>query len=70
MTIMKISEKYRLKALECERLGREVSNADFKSAWAAIAFEWHALAAQRAQEVTQDHERWNKKIQWHHIPDT
>jgi hypothetical protein len=34
MPIMKISEKYRLKALACERLGRDVPNRDFKNAWA------------------------------------
>jgi hypothetical protein len=55
-TIMKISEKYRLKALACEKLGREVQNSDFKSAWAEIAIEWHALATRRAQEVSQDRE--------------
>jgi hypothetical protein len=52
--MMKISEKYRLKALACEKLGREGSNDDFKSAWAEIAIEWHALANRRAQEVGQD----------------
>jgi hypothetical protein len=57
---MEISDKYRLRALECERLGREVPNAHFKSTWAALAIEWHALAARRAQEVSQDRERWNK----------
>ena len=55
-TIMKISEKYRLKALACEKLGREVQNSDFKSAWAEIAIEWHALATRRAQDVNQDRE--------------
>jgi len=53
---MKISEKYRLRALACEKLGREVPNSDVKSAWAEIAIEWHALAAQRAREVSQDRE--------------
>jgi hypothetical protein len=53
---MKISEQYRLKALVCEKLGREVQNIHFKSAWAEIAIEWHALAARRAQEVSQDRE--------------
>jgi hypothetical protein len=51
---MKISEKYRLKALACEKLGREVPNSYFKSAWEEIAIEWRALAALRAQEVSQD----------------
>jgi len=53
---MKISERYRLKALACEKLGREVPNSDFKSAWAEIAIEWHALAARSALEASQDHE--------------
>jgi hypothetical protein len=56
MPIMKISEKYRLRALACEKLGRDVPNSDFKNAWAEIAIEWHALAARRAQEVSQDRE--------------
>jgi hypothetical protein len=55
-TIMKISEKYRSKALACEKLAREVPNYDFKCAWQEIAIEWHALAGRRAQEVSQDRE--------------
>jgi hypothetical protein len=53
---MMISEKYRSKALACEKLGREVPNIDFKLAWEELAIEWHALANRRAQEVSQDHE--------------
>ena len=53
---MKISEKYRLKALACEKLARDVPNIEFKNAWAEIAIEWHALAARRALEVSQDRE--------------
>ena len=53
---MKISEKYRSKALACEKLAQEVPNHDFSCAWAEIAIEWHALASRRAQEVGQDHE--------------
>jgi hypothetical protein len=53
---MMISEKYRSKALACEKLGREVPNIDFKLAWEELATEWHALANRRAQEVSQDHE--------------
>jgi hypothetical protein len=48
---MDISEKYRSKALACEKLAREVPNRDFKHAWEDIAIEWHALASRRAQEV-------------------
>jgi hypothetical protein len=54
--MMKISEKYRQKALACEKLGREVPNRDFKSAWEELAMEWHALAFRRAQEVSQHRE--------------
>ena len=53
---MKISEKYRRRALECEKLAQKVSNSDFKAAWTEIAIEWHALASRRAYEVTQDQE--------------
>jgi hypothetical protein len=56
---MKISEKYRSKALACEKLALEVPNYDFKCAWEEIAVEWHALAARRAQEVS-DRELANK----------
>jgi hypothetical protein len=55
-TTMKISEKYRNKALACEKLAREVPNKDFKCAWTEIAIEWHALATRRAQEVSQNPE--------------
>jgi hypothetical protein len=54
--IMEISEKYRNKALACEKLAREVPNHDFKHAWEDIAIEWHALASRRAQEVRNDRE--------------
>ncbi len=53
-TIMKISEKYRFKALACEKFAREARDNHLKSAWAEIAIEWHALAARSAQEVSQD----------------
>jgi hypothetical protein len=56
---MKISEKFRSKALACEKLAREVPNYDFKCAWQEIAIEWHALACRRAQEVSQNHELKN-----------
>jgi hypothetical protein len=53
---MEISEKYRSKALACEKLAREVPNHDFKHAWEDIAIEWHALANRRAQEVDRHRE--------------
>jgi hypothetical protein len=57
--MLNVSESYRLKALACEKLGRDVPNQDFKCAWAEIAIEWHALAA-RAAQFDKDHE-----IEWH-----
>ncbi len=48
--MLNLSHTYRLKALACEKLGREVPNHDFKHAWEDIAIEWHALAARAAQD--------------------
>jgi hypothetical protein len=50
--MMNLSKTYRLKALACEKLGRDVPNIDFKRAWADIAIEWHALAALTASEAS------------------
>jgi hypothetical protein len=41
---MKISEKYRIKALDCEKRGRDTNDYDIKCAWGDIAIEWHCLA--------------------------
>jgi hypothetical protein len=49
--MMNLSNTYRLKALACEKLGRDVPNIDFNRAWADIAIEWHALAARTAVEA-------------------
>jgi hypothetical protein len=51
---MKISEKYRNKALACEKLGKEAKDHEIRCAWADIAIEWHSLASRIAQEVGQD----------------
>ena len=51
---MKISEKYRAKALNCEKLERDAEDQAVKSAWAEIAIEWHCLANRTAQETDQD----------------
>jgi hypothetical protein len=48
--MLNLSHSFRLKALACEKLGREVPNHDFKHAWEDIAIEWHALAARAAQD--------------------
>jgi hypothetical protein len=55
MTI-KISEKYRSKALVCEKLGRDAKDYDIRCAWADIAIEWHCLASRTAQDADQDSE--------------
>ena len=38
------SERYRLKALACERFSRDASDQATRVAWAEIALEWRALA--------------------------
>jgi hypothetical protein len=53
---MKISEKYRAKALNCEKLGCAAKEYDAKCEWADIAIEWHYLANRAAQESSLDHE--------------
>jgi hypothetical protein len=47
---MKVSEKYRAKALACEKREREATDYDTKSAWGEIAIEWHALANRAASD--------------------
>ena len=39
------TEKYRLKALACEKYGREATDHETRIAWTEIAIEWHALAS-------------------------
>jgi hypothetical protein len=53
---MRISEKYRAKALDCERLGRDAKDDDIKCGWADIAIEWHCLSNRMAQESSLDRE--------------
>jgi hypothetical protein len=53
---MKISEKYRAKALDCENRGRAAKEYDLKCEWGAIAIEWHCLANRTAQESGLNHE--------------
>jgi hypothetical protein len=49
--MINLSEQYRVKALACEKLGRDATDADTRSAWAEIAIEWHALASRMAIEA-------------------
>jgi len=58
---MKISEKYRNKALACEKLAREAPNHDLKSAWAEVAIEWHALAFLSAEQES-EHLVWEGSV--------
>jgi hypothetical protein len=53
---MKISEKYRIKAIDCEQRGRDAKDYDIKCAWADIAMDWHCLANRTAQESSLDRE--------------
>jgi hypothetical protein len=55
-TRMKISEKYRAKALHCEKLGCAATDHDIKCGWRDIAIEWHSLAHRTAQDSSLDHE--------------
>ncbi|HAO39067.1 MAG TPA: hypothetical protein DEA80_19365 [Afipia sp.] len=47
---LKASEKYRLKALTCEKLSQEATDKATKTAWVELAIEWHALASRIAQD--------------------
>jgi hypothetical protein len=51
---VKISEKYRFKALVSEKLSRDAIDFDIKSAWSDIAIEWHTLASRTAEHPNQD----------------
>jgi hypothetical protein len=51
---MMISEKYRAKALACEKLGRDAEDRDIKRAWAEVAIEWHCLANRTAEEADRE----------------
>ena len=53
---MKVSEKYRAKALDCEQRGRDATDYDVKCAWEEIAIEWHCLSSRTAQGSGLDHE--------------
>jgi hypothetical protein len=53
---MKISEKYRAKALDCEKLGCAATEYDVKCEWSDIAIEWHSLANRAAQDSSLDQE--------------
>jgi hypothetical protein len=52
----KLSQKYRLKAIVCEKLSRDATSSELKAGWSEIAIEWHALASRIAQDVSLDHE--------------
>lgn len=45
ITIMSQSDKFRLRALACEKLARDATSSELQFAWAEVAIEWHALAA-------------------------
>ncbi len=47
---MDVATKYRIKALACERLSKQATEPDLKTAWAEIAIEWHTLSNRVAQQ--------------------
>jgi hypothetical protein len=51
---IKISEKYRFKALVSEKLSRDAADGDIKAAWSDIAIEWHTLAFRAAEHPGQN----------------
>jgi len=53
---MKVSERYRAKALDCEQRGHDAEDHDIKRAWSDIAIEWHCLSNRTAQETGSDRE--------------
>ena len=53
---MKVSEKYRAKALDCEQRGRDATDYDIKCAWGEVAIEWHCLSNRAAQGSALDYE--------------
>ena len=53
---MKVSEKYRAKALDCEHRGRDATDYDIKCAWEEVAIEWHCLSNRAAQGSGLDYE--------------
>lgn len=52
--LLKASEKYRLKALTCEKLAREATDDATKAAWEELAIEWHILASRIAKDDKDD----------------
>jgi len=52
------SENYHLKALPCEQLAKDATDAATRDAWAAIAIEWHALAPCSCASI--QHRRGNR----------
>jgi hypothetical protein len=53
---MKISEKYRAKALDCEQRVRDATDYYIKCAWGEVAIEWHCLSNRTGQESGLDYE--------------
>jgi hypothetical protein len=50
-----LSQKYRLKALACEKIARGTSIVELRDGWLEVAIEWHALASRVAREFGLDH---------------
>jgi hypothetical protein len=53
-SIMKISEKYLIKALACETFARGAPSVELRFAWTEVAIEWHALSCRITQAIGLD----------------
>jgi hypothetical protein len=49
-----ISERYRIKALTCEKFSLDATDRTIKTAWTEIAIEWHTLSNRAAQQYERD----------------
>ena len=45
-----LSEKFRTKAVECEKRADEADDSNLSAAWIEVAYEWHLLAGMAAAE--------------------
>ena len=47
---LSLSDKFRTKAVECERRANEAEDISLRAAWIEVANEWHLLAGMAAAE--------------------
>ena len=52
--MIRASERYRLKALACEKFSLDATDRAIKTAWTEIAIEWHTLSNRAAQQYEKE----------------